>query len=63
MKDKHIVLVMLNGTATDKTVQMKRFSDVTGGYAKGRDVITGQVVDISQAVTVPASGELVMDLE
>ncbi len=62
IKGKHVVLVMLNGTSTDKTIQMKRFSDVTGTYTKGIDVLTGQIFDIRQTVTVPASGELVMDL-
>ena len=63
IKNKHVVLVMLNGTPGDKTIQMSRFSDITGHYTKGRDVITGQVVDISKSVTVPASGEYILELE
>ena len=63
IKDKHTVLVMLNSALTDKTVQMARFTDVTTSYTKGRDVITGQVVDITKSVTVPGKGELVLELE
>ena len=53
---------MLNSSLNDETVQMGRFSDVTGGYTKGRDVITGETIDISKSVVVPGKGELVMDL-
>jgi len=62
MKDDHKVVVMLNSSLNDETVQMGRFSDVTGGYTKGRDVITGETIDISKSVVVPGKGELVMDL-
>lgn len=62
IKDGHRVLVMLNDALTDETVKMDRFTDVTSGYTKGRDVITGKEVNITNSVTVPAKGELVMDL-
>jgi glycosidase len=62
IKDNHTVLVMLNSALTDETVKMDRFTDVTSGFSKGKDVITGNVIDIAQSVTVPAKGELVMDL-
>jgi len=62
IKDNHKVVVMLNSSLTDQTVQMDRFTDITGGFTKGRDVITSQVVDITKKVTVPAKGEYIFDL-
>lgn len=62
MKGDHKVVVMLNSSLNDETVQMGRFSDITGGYIKGRDIITGETVNISRSVVVPAKGELVLDL-
>jgi hypothetical protein len=41
---------------------MGRFSDITGSYTKGRDVITGDTVNISRSVVVPGKGELVLEL-
>ena len=62
IKDNHTVLVILNGTTTDQTLQMGRFSDITGHYSSGRDVITSSVVDIKNMITVPAKGEYILEL-
>jgi glycosidase len=56
------VLVMLNGTNTDRSVQMNRFVDVTRGFTQGRDVVTGQQMSVTQNVTVPAKGEFILEL-
>lgn len=62
MKGDHKVVVMLNSSLNDETVQMARFSDITGGYTKGRDVITGDTVNINRPVVVPGKGEYILDL-
>ena len=62
IKNDHKVVVMLNSSLNDETVQMARFSDITGGYTKGRDVITGNTVNINRPVVVPGKGELVLEL-
>jgi len=62
IKDKHTVMVMLNGTTTDQTVQMGRFSDITANYTQGRDVITSKTMDITNTVTIPAKGEYILEL-
>jgi hypothetical protein len=56
-------MVILNGALTDKTLQMDRFSDITGKYTRGRDVITTATIDLTKPVTVPAKGEYILDLE
>ena len=62
MKDDHTVLVILNSALTDQTVKMDRFTDITGNYTKGRDVITSQSFDIKDTVTIPAKGEYILEL-
>jgi glycosidase len=62
IKDKDTVLVILNGTVTDQTLKMDRFKDITGDHASGRDVITSRVVDIKNTITIPAKGELILEL-
>src|SRR5690348_1058987 len=49
-KDNHTVMVILNGTITDQTLQMGRFTDIAGNYSSGRDVITSKVVDIKNTI-------------
>jgi hypothetical protein len=62
LKDDQRVLVILNGALTDKVVSMDRFTDITEGYNSGRDVITSQVFEIKNTITVPAKGELILEL-
>jgi glycosidase len=62
IKDEQRVLVMMNGTNADKTVPMSRFKESTGTFTAGKEVITGANIDISNSVTVPARGILILDL-
>lgn len=60
--DNSRVLVILNGAVTDQTISMDRFTDITSGYASGRDVITSQSYDIKNTITIPANGALILEL-
>ena len=56
------VLVILSGTDKAVDIDMARFSDVTGGFDSGKDVVTGQVFDIGGKFHVPARGSFILDL-
>lgn len=62
IKDSKTVLVILNGTGTDQTLPMERYTDVTGHYTSGRDVITSKTIDIKKPVSIPAKGEYILEL-
>jgi glycosidase len=62
IKDNHTVLVVLNASLKDQTIQMNRFTDVTGQYTSGRDVITSKTMDIKNTITIPAKGEYILEL-
>lgn len=62
VKDGHTVMVMLNSSLADQTVKTDRFSDITGSFTTGRDVITSAAYNISEEVTIPAKGELILEL-
>ncbi|MBR7003441.1 MAG: cyclomaltodextrinase N-terminal domain-containing protein [Bacteroidales bacterium] len=57
------VLVMLNGSDEEKQVNMGRFKEVVKDYTKGKDAVTGQVVNLTAPVSIPARGVYVLDLE
>jgi len=59
---KNTVLVMLNGSDNERTVDMNRFSEVIRDYTKGTDAVTGEVVDVTKPVLMPARGVHVLDL-
>jgi glycosidase len=60
---KSAVLVVINKNGEAKTLPTARFREAIGDRRQGRDVVTGQVQDLSTSVTVPARSVLVMDLE
>jgi glycosidase len=62
IKDNHKVIVILNSSLTEQTIQMNRFTDITAGYTKGRDVITSKTFDISNTITIPEKGEYILEL-
>lgn len=63
IKDERTTLVILNGGDEDQLLEMDRYGDVTGSYTRGVDVITGQELDVTSQINVPARGVLVMDLK
>jgi glycosidase len=63
IKDDRTTLVILNGSNKDQLLSMGRYSDVLGSYTRGVDVITGQELDITSKLNVPARGVFVMDLK
>ncbi|HTE02158.1 MAG TPA: glycoside hydrolase family 13 protein [Mucilaginibacter sp.] len=62
IKDNHIVMVILNSAVTDQTVKMNRFTDITGKYTSGRDVITSKTFDLKDMISIPAKGEYILEL-
>jgi hypothetical protein len=62
IKDNNTVLVILNATASDQTLQMARFSDITGDFRSGHDIITSRSFDIKNTITIPAKGEYILEL-
>jgi hypothetical protein len=62
IKDDQRVLVMLNGTNAEKTVQMDRFRESTDQFTSGKDILSGKEIDISKSVSIPARGVYVIDL-
>lgn len=62
LKDDHRVVVLINGSKTDKTVKMNRFTDLTTGYVSGKDVISSETFDIRDSIVVPAKSQFILEL-
>ena len=60
--DDETVLVILNGSDTVRLIDMARFKDVTKGFTKGQDVITGDVIDITEPVVIGPRGVYIFEL-
>jgi neopullulanase len=63
IKDDKTALVILNGSNKDQILSMARYREIIGAYTRGVEVITGQELDVTSQINVPARGVFVMDLK
>jgi hypothetical protein len=63
IKDDKTALVILNGSNIGQLLSMDRYRDVISSYTRGVDLITGQELDVTSQINVPARGVFVMDLK
>jgi glycosidase len=57
------VLVILNGSDTERELNMARFADVIGKHSFGVDVVTGESVDLTTIVRMAPRGVYVLELK
>lgn len=57
------VLVILNGSDKDEVMHLNRYSDVISDFTKGKDVITGQTIDLTGELSISGRGVFIMELE
>ena len=60
--DQETVLVLMNGTDKEQTLQLDRFHEVIKGKTAGKDVISGQTIQLGDALSIPARGIFILDL-
>lgn len=56
------VLVLLNGTDQEQTLEMDRFHEITKGHASGKDVATGTTLGVTSTLTLPVRGVYILEL-
>ena len=57
------VLVILNGSDTERELNMARFADVIGKHSFGVDVVTGETVNLTATVRMAPRGVSVLELK
>jgi glycosidase len=61
--DNKVVMIALNKNETEKKVDTKRFSEITNGYQKGREIITSkEILNISEII-IPAKTAMIIELQ
>jgi neopullulanase len=60
--DNKRVMILLNKSKENKTIDTERFYELMGQYNTGRDVITGNAYDLEDEITVPALTGLILEL-
>ncbi len=63
MLNDKMVMVVLNKNAEQTEVDLSRFAEVLGSAPRsGKELFSGQTVDLSQKLTVPAMAPMVIDI-
>ncbi|MDW3194002.1 MAG: glycoside hydrolase family 13 protein [Cytophagales bacterium] len=57
------VMTILSKNDKDVDLDLSRFSELIIGNEKGKEIISGQSVDLSQGLTVPAKTPLIIDFD
>lgn len=57
------VMTILSKNDKDIDLDLSRFSELINGNEKGKEIISGQSVDLSQGLTVPAKTPLIIDFD
>jgi glycosidase len=61
--DGKTVMIILNKNRKDTRLLTGRFREVTGGFTRGRDVISGKIYELNEEVIVPGITPLILELE
>jgi glycosidase len=61
--DDEVVMVMLNKNETEKKVDTKRFSEITNGYQKGKEIITSKEISTISEIKIPAKTAMIIELQ
>lgn len=59
---KESVLVIINNNKDEKKLDMKRFAEVTEGFSKARDIISGEEIPALGTINLPANTSMVLEL-
>src|SRR5699024_4409090 len=57
------VLVILNGSAKERTLPVDRYAEVIGGFSSGKDVISGEEIDLTRDIVVRPKGVFILELD
>ena len=61
--EKGSVMVVLNNNEKEQTLQLKRFEENLKKYTKGKDIISGNEIPLSETLTIPAKSPLILELK
>jgi neopullulanase len=61
--DKQTVMVVMNTSTEEKTVDTKKFSERTTGFAKAKNIATTATYDLSTSWKIPGKTVWIMELQ
>lgn len=60
--DKQSIMVIMNNSGTEQTIKTDRFSEGIQNYKKGKDVLTGKIIDLKADIVLESKTFLILEL-
>jgi neopullulanase len=60
--DESIIMVVINSNPQSKSLDTKRFAEVTSSFSSGWDLISGKTFDLDEIWIIPGKSTMVLDL-
>jgi hypothetical protein len=61
--EKEKVMVILNRNEKAMSMSTNRFNEILGSRASGKEIFSGNVIDLSQSVNIPAKSAMVIEIQ
>ena len=61
--DKETVMVVLNNSEKDQTIDLKRFMEGIKDFTKGKDIISGKEINLNNKLEIKAKSSLILELK
>ena len=61
--EKEKVMVILNRNEKEMSISTNRFNEILGSSASGKEIFSGNVIDLSQSVKIPAKSAMVIEIQ
>jgi glycosidase len=60
--DKQSIMVIINNSGTEQTMKTNRFDEGIQTYKKGKDILTGKIIDLKTDVVLESKTFLILEL-
>ena len=60
--EKSTVMVVMNAASEEKAIDAGRFAEIIKGYNKGRNIVTNEIIALSEKMNIPAKTVWVLEL-
>ncbi|MDR1984829.1 MAG: glycoside hydrolase family 13 protein [Prevotellaceae bacterium] len=62
IKNDNKVMIILNGANSEKTLLMNKYNEIIGNSTSGKEIFSGQILDINEKLNIPAKGTYIIEI-
>ncbi|MDR3227010.1 MAG: cyclomaltodextrinase C-terminal domain-containing protein, partial [Prevotellaceae bacterium] len=62
IKNDKKVMIILNGTNSEKTISMNKYNEIIENSTSGKEIISGQILTVNNKLNIPAKGTYIIEI-